>query len=237
MTEHERAQEALAARALRALDITELEAVDELIAAHLPACPACTAAARDFEVVAAELALGAPPRDPLKRLATRIHRQVTPPRTRARVPTTIVAAAVVGLVGLSAWTLHLTGRVTRAERQQANTAELISAVSFPHAKVVPLAPSGPAAQAPQVAAVVVPGRSRLYVFGSMPEPQPERVYQLWLGSGESYASGGTFVPGNEGFVLLRVEGNPAGYDHILITEEPRSGSVRPSAERVAESEL
>jgi hypothetical protein len=236
-TEHERVQEALAARALRAVDVVDLYTSDALMAAHLPTCAACRAAARDFEAVAAELALGAPPQEPPRRLTSRIHRQLMPPRTRARVPTAIVAAAVIGLVGLSAWTLHLTGRVSRAERQQASTAELISAVSFPHARVVPLRPSAQAAEEPQVAAVVVPGRSRLYVFGSMPAPKPERVYQLWLGDGASYSSGGTFVPGSEGFVLLRVEGDPAGYDHILITEEPREGSVRPSSERVAESEL
>src|SRR5439155_23785314 len=115
-TEHDRVQEALAAWSLRALDLAELERAEALIAAHLPTCPACRAAAQDFEDVAAELALGAPAREPPRRLTSRIRRQLRPPGTRARVPTAIVAASVVALVGLSAWTLHLTGRVSRAER-------------------------------------------------------------------------------------------------------------------------
>ena len=55
--------------------------------------------------------------------------------------------------------------MSRAERQQASTAELISAVGFPKSRVVPLeatAGSTLDTRETQVAAVVVPGRSRLY---------------------------------------------------------------------------
>src|SRR5437763_14825585 len=137
-TEHDRVEQLLAARSLRALDLAELERAAALIAAHLPTCAAVRAAAHDFDAVAAELALGAPAIEPPRRLTARVRRDLRPPRVRARVPTAIVAAAVISFVGLSAWTLHLTGRVSRAERQQASTAELISAVGFPKSRVVPL---------------------------------------------------------------------------------------------------
>ena len=236
-TEHDRVQQLLAASSLRALDPAELERADALISAHVPTCPSCRATARDFDAVAAELALGAPALDPPRRLTARIRRDLHPAGHRARIPTAIVAAVVISLVGLSAWTLHLTGRVSRAERQQASTAELISAVGFPKSRVVPLQASAGASVETEVAAVLVPGRSRLYVFGSLPQPHPDHVYQVWLRTGGAYASGGTFVPEAEGFVLLRVPVRSTGYDRILITEEPRSGSLQPSEQRIVESDL
>lgn len=246
-TEHDRVQEALAARALSALGEEENEAAEALIRTHLPSCPECRAALEDFESIAGELALASPSKRPPGEVLARLHRGVAPERRRvgglgrlgalSGLAGALTAAAVVIAIGLGVWSIHLTGRISRAERQQANTAELISAVSVPTSKIVPLAPPGRATATAPVAAVYVPGRAHLFVVGNLPLPRPDRVYQVWLGRQGRFASGGTFVPDHTGVVMVRVPADGATYDHVLITEEPNRGSSTPSGDRVAESDL
>jgi hypothetical protein len=238
-TEHDRVQEALAARALRALGEDEDEAAEALIRTHLPSCPECRAAMEDFERVAGELALASPSKRPPGEVLARLHRGVAPERRSGfgGFAAALTATAVVIALGLGAWSVHLTGRISKAERQQANTAELISAVSVPSSKIVPLALPGSASATAPVAAVYVPGRAHLFVVGNLPLPRPDRVYQVWLGKEGRFASGGTFVPDHTGVVMVRVPADGAAYDHVLITEEPGNGSASPSGERVAESDL
>ena len=238
-TEHDRVQEALAARALRALGEDEDEAADAHIRTHLPSCAECRAALEDFESIAGELALASPSRRPPGEVLARLHRGVEPERRRlvSGLAGALTATAVILAVGLGAWSLHLTGRISKAERQQANTAELISAVSVPQSKIVPLALPGRATDTAPVAAVYVPGRAHLFVVGNLPLPRPDSVYQVWLGKEGRFASGGTFVPDHAGVVMVRVPADGSAYDHVLITEEPHSGSVTPSGDRVAESDL
>jgi hypothetical protein len=126
--------------------------------------------------------------------------------------------------------------MSRAEQQGARAAELISAVAVPESRVVRLDILDRTGAA-DVAAVYVPRRGHLYVIGNMPEPASDRVYQLWLGRGGRFASGGTFVPDRTGFVLVRVPAVGAAYDHVLITEESRQGSDQPSGSPIAESDL
>jgi len=241
-TEHDRVQEALAARALRALGEDEDEAAEALIRTHLPSCPECRAALEDFERIAGELALASPSKRPPGEVLVRLHRGVSPERRRrigafGGLAGALTATAVVIALGPGAWSIHLTGRISKAERQQANTAELISAVSVPSSKIVPLAPPGHGSATAPVAAVYVPGRAHLFVVGNLPLPRPDRVYQVWLGKEGRFASGGTFVPDHTGVVMVRVPADGAAYDHVLITEEPDSGSASPSGDRVAESDL
>jgi hypothetical protein len=238
-TEHERVQEALAARALCALTEEEDEAAEALIRAHLPSCAECNAIREDFDSIAGELALASRSKRPPADILVRLHRGVEPDRRSRRVGIAgaLTVGALIIAVGLGAWSVHLTGRISRAEEQQANAAELISAVSVPASKIVPLAAPGTAAASAPVAAVYVPGRAHLYVVGNLPLPHPDRVYQVWLGRAGSFASGGTFVPDHRGLVMVRVPTDGSSYDHVLITEEPDRGSSTPSDRRVVESDL
>jgi hypothetical protein len=234
-TEHDRVQELLAARALRALPDEEYEAAEPGVQAHVRTCAECASALDDFETVAAELALATPSLRPPAALEHRIRRGLgTGGRTR-RIGT-VAAAVVVLAMGLGAWSLHLTGRISRAEQQQAQTAELISAVTVPDSKIVQLSPTR-AVNPPAVAAVYVPARARLYLVGNMAAPGSDRVYQVWLRHQGQFASGGTFTPGPRGLVLVQVVAPGTQLDHVLITEEPGEGSARPSTVKVAESDL
>ncbi len=236
-TEHEQVQAILAARALGALDDAESDAADGLIERHLPTCDPCKGALEGFEAVAGELALAEPSRQPPASLEARLRREVAGPRVSARVGAWVTAVAAIVALVLGAFSLHLNGRVSRAERAQAQAAELISAVTVPQSKVVPLAARRTTDPGHAVAAVFVPGGGRLYVVGNLPAPSSDRVYQVWLGRQGRFASGGTFVPDPRGFVMLRVPREASEYDHVLITEEPGEGSARPSEDRVAESDL
>jgi hypothetical protein len=235
-TEHEQVQAILAARALGALDDAESGAAEALIDRHLPTCDRCRYALESFAAVAGELALAEPSLRPPQSLQARLRRELAGPRIPARLGALVTAVAAIVALVLGGLSLHLTGRVSRAERAQAQTAELISAVSVPRSKIVPLA-SGSAGPSRAVAAVYVPGGGHMYVVGNLPKPASHRVYQLWLGKGGSFASGGTFLPGPKGLVLVRVAREATAYDHVLITEEPGNGSERPSGDRVAESDL
>ena len=86
-------------------------------------------------------------------------------------------------------------------------------------------------QGGQVSAAFVPGRGQLYLVGSLPDPSKGRVYQVWLVGNGAFHDAGTFLP-DAGLVLLRISADPSGYDGVLITEEPASGSHSPSSRHV-----
>ena len=134
------------------------------------------------------------------------------------------------VAGLGLWNAHLTTRVRAAERRQADTADLLAAVSHPQSHVVTLeAESG--ALATTLAASYVPGRPTLYLFGSLPEPAEGRVYKIWLLRGGIAYAAGVFRP-DAGFVLLRLGVDPRRFDELLITEESRPEAARPTGRHV-----
>lgn len=244
--DHERVQEILAAAALHALDKEQQAEAQDVLSVHLPECTECRRAQDDFEQVVAELALATPPRHPPRLLGTRLRREVRKGHRPTRMPIAMAAVAVALVAGLGVWNTHLATRVSRAEHRQAatqaNTAELIYAVSHPQSRVVsfdaPSAGAGStAASAAQIAATYVPGRAVMYLFGSMPEPADGNVYQVWLGRSGSYSSAGTFVPESEGLVFVRIPVDATSYDTVMVTEEPVRGSTAPSERQVVSATL
>ena len=109
-------------------------------------------------------------------------------------------------------------------------------MSHPQSHVVPLSDSRPSSSGEelvplQLAAAFVPGRGRVYLFGSMPAPHTDRVYQVWVLRGGQFESAGTFRP-EKGQVLLQIRADPEHIEGLLVTEEPSEGSESPSSERV-----
>jgi hypothetical protein len=82
----------------------------------------------------------------------------------------------------------------------------------------------------------IPGRSALYVFGSLPELNDRHVYEVWLFRGPRFLRAGAFRP-QRGIVLLRLPFDGGGFDQLLITEEPNEASVRPSGRHVVRGTL
>ena len=80
----------------------------------------------------------------------------------AQVGLEMVMPAVVVVAGMALWNAHLTTRIGDAEQRQATSAEVLSAVSHPASKVLPLPlqsiHSAPTEAPAQLAAAVIPGR-------------------------------------------------------------------------------
>jgi hypothetical protein len=236
MTEdHELVQELLGAYVLHALDAEEGERAERLIASHLPECPECREVFERFQVVSGELALAAGARRPPRLLAVRLRRQVKSSRGRRWASALLSAVAVVALIALAGWSAHLSTRVDAAEVGQAKTREFLATVSHPLSHVVPLSstrPSSPGAGTrAQLAAAYVPGSGSLYLFGSLPAPRSDRVYQVWVLRDGRFQSAGTFRP-EKGQVLFRIRADVDAITGLLVTEEPSQGSPSPSSEQV-----
>lgn len=239
--DHGRVQELLAGFVLHALDRDQLRDAEELRATHLPGCDQCRAAMAAFEAAAGDLGLAAGSRTVPKLLERRLRRDLETPRTVRRWVALLPAAASVAVAaGLLLWNTQLTTRIGHAEQRQAASAELLTAVSHPASKVVPLPLQGVHAAstgAPaQLAAATIRGRAVLYVFGSMPAPGKGRVYTVWLGRSGRYVNVAAFVP-EEGSVLLTLRVDPSGYQRLLITEEEGKGRGRPSENHLTEISL
>jgi Anti-sigma-K factor rskA len=236
-SKHEEVQEALAARVLYAIDEAEAARVRELLDAHLPECAECRAALRRFETVSGELGLAAGFRRPPRLLGARIRRHLQLGGLPWWARGAVASVAIAALAGFGLWNAHLSGRVSQAERRQADSAEILTAVIHPESQVVPLSTRSPGSKAPiSLTAAFVPGQPLLYVFGSMPEPEADRTYQVWLVRQGQYTSAGTFSP-ERGLVIVRIGVDPREYDGLLITEEPGLGSTQPSARHVVEASL
>jgi Anti-sigma-K factor rskA len=235
-SDHESVQEVLGAYVLHALEGEEQERAENFIAGHLPACPECRSLYEELQEVAGELAFAAGARRPPRVLGARLRRDVRSSRARRLASVLMTAAAVVALVALGLWTAHLTNRVSQADSRQARTGDFLATVSHPQSHVVPLADSRPSTGVGEVlpvqlAAAYVPGRGSVYLFGSMPAPHTDRIYQLWVLRGGRFQSAGTFRP-EKGQVLMQIRADPEQIEGLLVTEEPREGSERPSDQRV-----
>ena len=236
---HERLQETLAAYVLHALDEVDRAEAEALMAQHLPQCEECAAALRDLEATAGMLALAvgpvAVPQTLWRRIRRGIHRRRRPARRWAVVA--VGAAALLVVAALAGWNFTLSGRMGRTEKREAASAEVLTVVSHPSSRVVPLAMRGAEpGTAPRLAVAFVPGESILSLFGTMPNLPQGRVYGLWLGAGDRYVAAAIFAPeGRE--VLLAIRADPYRYDSLVITVEPLGGSREPSSRRLAEASL
>ena len=236
--EHEQAQELLAAHALHALDEEDLGTLEHLVRTHVGGCSECRTAMWSFEAVSAELALAADPVTPPASMGARLRRDV---RSREHVGiwarSAVAASIILVLTVLAVWNAHLHGLVSRAQSSQQLAGEVLDTMSRPESRVVALATDGTSAVSGQVLAAYVPGGGRLYLVGSMPVPEHDLVYQVWLGRRGNYANAGTFVPESSGRVLVLIEADAAGYDAVLITEEPSAGSSSPSGRHILTASL
>jgi Anti-sigma-K factor rskA len=218
--DHQRAQEMLAGHALHALPDSERAEADRLLARHVPGCEQCRMAQESFALVAGDLAFAPRPVEPPALLGARLRRSGRSRRKGRRREQMAAAAVALALVGgLAAWNTHLAAQVARAEHARALEGEVIAAVTQPESQVIPLTASGSAMAGSRVVAAWVPGKGRLYLFGSLPDLPHHHVYHVWLRRGGTYDNGGTFEP-DAGHVYVRVEADPARVDAVVVTQEP-----------------
>ncbi|HEX9313528.1 MAG TPA: anti-sigma factor [Actinomycetota bacterium] len=228
---HEAIVELLAGHVLHALDEGEAARAEDLLASHVPSCPECSATLESFGAVAGDLGLVAGSRRPPRLLGLRIRRETSSRKLSVWLGRSAGVAAVLLVGAVLLWNVHLSGRVNRAEERQARTTEVLYTVSHPESRIVPFSAERSELESGAMTAAFLPGRHFLYLYGSLPDPAPGHVYQLWLSREGQFRTAGTFLP-EAGLVLLRLAVNPASYDGVLITEEPASGSQEPSDRRV-----
>lgn len=180
--------------ALRALEPAE----ESMVAAHMPECPACTSTAEETEKVGATLGLSIPEALPSAELEQRILSvtgtrwtapvvalaPVTPPLRHSTMPSWLrigeLAAAVIlvaAAVVLGVRVVQLNGELNQAQRQVADTSEVIQSAADPAAVPVPLfAKDGRA-----VVGMVLASRGRVSVVSThLPNNQAEaQTYVLW----------------------------------------------------------
>ena len=188
--------------------------------------------------VAADLALGAPPKAPPRLLEARLRRALRPAHRTRWLPFVAGGVAVAVVATLGTWSATVN---RRANQRQARTSDLLATVSHPASHVVPLSAEGAAQPSPvsggiQLAAAFIPGRRAVYVFGSMPRPRSHRVYQVWVLQAGHFQSAGTFVP-EQGQVLVKIQVDASSIQGLLVTEEPVSGSDAPSGQHVVTAAL
>jgi len=219
--EHERIEELLAGHALDALSGEDAIEADRLLAEHVPSCPLCRETLAGFRGVADQLGLATSPAAPPDLILARVRRSIREPRpgTRRRGAFVAAAAGIAAIVGMSALSMSLGTRATRAETHLGHIAKLVDALSQPGASPVRLDSLG----ATPMVEVSGPNVRRMILAGhGVPMPAEDFVYVIWIGDENGYRRLGTVIPDEYGFVYRTFEVDPTTFDRILITEE-RSG--------------
>jgi anti-sigma-K factor RskA/putative zinc finger protein len=207
----------------------------EYARAHLESCPACRVLEARLRWVTSMLPLSVDPEQPPARLRERIlsaaEASTVPrsstPRTRLRMPqlrgpvirrpwfsrhalAAVLAAAVIALAG---WNIYLTRQLHDAQMAVAGHQLTASSPTLSRA-------SG------QVVALRSQG-VLLVNFKNMPQPQPGRVYELWLGTiSGRMTPAGVFRPDPDGSKLVLLNQDISRYSIIAVTVEPGPNGSR-----------
>lgn len=206
----------------------------ELVLNHLSVCASCRELERRLRQAADLLPLaaepGAPPADLRARVLAaagappftgtltrlRLPRLPRPPRPQLRGLQAAVAVLALAVVGLAVWDTQLAVQLHQARTAVANYS---------------LEPTSPSLAGSSGRVIALRNQGLVLVdFQHMPEPEPGRVYEVWLGTPQGrMVPAGVFRPDPDGSKLLVLNRNVSGYSVIALTVEPGpSGSAAPS---------
>lgn len=226
--DHTEIRQAIAARALRALDAAEAASVEHEILEHVPGCDDCLAMVRDLRAVAADLAIAAEPREVSDDLAARVLDAVrdvprpAPAARRRRTAWRVVGVAAAAAL-IASWSVSAV-LIGRAARRDA-VASVVRVLGDPSAKTVAM--RGPAGSL--VAGLRADGTLVLLGEG-IPDAERGRVLELWLIRGDVPVPVRLVDP-DAGSVVLRTAVPPGEYSAVAITSE-RSFVQRPTTNPV-----
>ena len=237
---HEAIQELAGAAALRALTPDE----GRFVASHLAGCPDCRRAYAELASVA-DLLLRVPePVQPPAALRQRILdlaaqtpqeavlRAEPPPSRRFDWRDLALVASLAATLFFGWSTLRLQSDLQDQRARLAQTEPLIRAAAS-GSRVVALAGTP---QAPQVRGAATD--TQLYLE-SLPQPPPDRLYQVWLiPPGGQPIGVGMSQPGQGGTQTIRLDRPLTGMDTIALTQEPApNGSPGPTTAILAAARL
>ncbi|MFP5489750.1 MAG: anti-sigma factor domain-containing protein [Acidimicrobiia bacterium] len=216
-----------AAYALDALEPDERAAFE----AHYPTCDVCRSEVEQFRETAGLLGEAAPATPPAgleQSVMSAIARtRQLPPvdrspaaQRRRRYPSGGVLAAAAAVV-----TLVIAAAVLVGSRGGASPVEEVLAA--PDAVVTTLAPTADGGEG-TFQVVWSPERDRVAVIANgLPDPGPDRVYELWAIVGETPVPAGLFTP-DDGGVRAAVEIDDVDAAAWGVTVEPDGGSAAPT---------
>jgi len=243
--------DSLPAYALGILEGEEERQVSE----HLRQCSVCAGELEAYQLVASQLALGAPDVQPpayLKQsileqaeVSVRESRSAQPSRPqlasvrepslslRERLSTFFSRAApvwglvsLVLIIALAATSLFLYNQV-RQQTQSMNQFHVVAMVGTD--------------AAPQGRGVLITspdGRYGTLVVDGLPRLETGKTYQLWLNRDGERVSGGLFIVGRTGYGALKVDPRIplSEYNRFGVTIEPEGGSPGPTGAKVMRGE-
>lgn len=221
------------AYALDALNEQERAAFE----AHLTTCADCAAEVRSLRAAAAELSRTSattPPAELRGDLLAAIENVRPVPSTaddgvslrthtaRRWVWQAIAAACLLLAAATGVWGYQ---QHQDANRSHARTAAITSVLDSRDAASV----AGAVATG-HASIIYSKGEHRLVLIGqNIPEPAPDKTYQLWMIDSAGHAtSGGVFTPNSNGNVLVLASGDLAKVTRMGISIEPAGGSQQPT---------
>jgi hypothetical protein len=237
--DHESLREAVAAQALDAIDPDDRASVEHELLEHLPGCEECLALFRAAREIAGDLALGAGAQDVSPELEARVlaavrelpsPAQPRPSRNRTLALRIAAVAAVVAVLGSFTASAVIVSRSRATERRNTAMASVIEVLGDPSAKTAALH----GAAGTLLAGVRADGTVVL-LGDRIPDPQPGRVFELWL------IHDGVPVPVDvfrvDGGVVALRHAVPAGdYSAVAVTSE-RSKVQTPSGQPIYQGPL
>jgi hypothetical protein len=227
---HDELEVLIAADALDGLDEDARQVMLRMMAQHGPDCAECIRLTIQYAEVAGHLALSVDPapmspdaEETLVRAAGAEGR-LRPGRAGRWVVAAAAAAAVVAVVVVAGIVGYSLAPGLRGE-----PSEFLAFASRPGSEVVAF----PATGGQQLAVVFNRDTRRGWVFGTnLPDPEGDRVYELWFSSGtsEGVEPAGTFLP-EDGLVLapVTVGEDP---DLLAVSVEPPGGSPQPTSDPI-----
>ena len=233
---HEDYKEMIPAHALSTLDGTDERALNE----HLEACAECRRDLREWEAVAANLALSAAPIEPSAEVRRNLLTQIqceksvsnvvplkSPQRNLWNSLGSLGQIAAVILFAALIIAVIVLWQQNRTLRQQTTLADILSS---PGAAIKPLHGTN---EAPNASAKIVfdsNGRAILIVTG-LPKPPPGKEYQLWFIEPKlPPRPGNTFSTDSAGRaqVAQRMLAQDQDYSVAAVTLEPAGGVQSPT---------
>jgi len=230
----------LPAYVLNALDPAEAVQVE----AHLEECVECREEMESFQLIAGDLALAVPSRQPPAGLREHILNQV-----QGGLPAPLEAGTTAGSFDrLKNWLYRLApawGLVSLAlviflvASNLSLRQQLGQPKSMGEFRVIAMLPTDRAPDASGVLVISGDGMDGTLVVENLPDLEKAYQYQLWLIRDGQRTSGGVFSIEADGYGYLVVtsHGSLLGYDAFGVTIEPYGGSLGPTGDKVMGGEL
>jgi anti-sigma factor RsiW len=210
--------ELLVPYALDALDEDEAHEVER----HLAACEPCRLELCSLQEAATELAYPvvgpAPPSDLFGRIEAGLRPPVVVPLRLSRIAGVAAVVAAAATVALAFWATSLSRSLGEERQARADEARLVSVLSSPGARRVPIAGRGGTL-------VVTPGRDAALIVDDLPHAGRGLIYEAWVVADGEARPSGLFAGGPEGSAFALDRPVPAGA-RVAVTLQERDDVER-----------